>query len=156
SVRATGKDGRDLVFAGAQGLVVSAAREAYRLGAPLPGSAAGWVEAADVMNSGNFDLVTPGALWVAEKDGYPQTPLAAGEGVLPVDYDNDGDLDLYVAGPKGDHLLRNNLDGTWTDVTASALPAGVASHAVAAADFDRDGDPDLVLVAAGGGLVLLD
>ena len=156
SLRATGRDGRDLVFAGAQGLVVSSAREAYRAGAPLPGSSAGWVEAADVMNSGSLDLVTPGALWVAEKDSYRRIPIAAGERVLPVDYDNDGDLDLYVAGPKGDRLLRNNLDGTWIDVTASALPAGVASRAVVSADFDRDGDPDLVLAAAGGGLAFLD
>src|SRR5262249_41431372 len=103
-----------------------------------------------------FDLATPGALWTSEGQGYRKTAIAAGERVLPIDFDNDGDLDLYVSGARGDHLLRNNLDGTWTDVTASALPAAIASRAAAAADFDPDGDPDLVLAWSGGGLLLLD
>ena len=157
AVRAGGKEGRDLVFAGERGLLVATAREGFRPGTPVPGSAGRSVAVADIMNSGELDLVTPGALWVPGKEGYRKTEIAAGERVLPLDYDSDGDLDLYVSGgAKGDRLLRNNLDGTWTDVTASALPKGVASRWAAAADFDRDGDPDLVLVSAGGGLLLLD
>src|SRR5713101_6804915 len=65
-------------------------------------------------------------------------------------------VDSAGARAGSDRLLRNNMDGTWTDVTAAALPPGTASRAVAAADFDRDGDVDLVLVRASGGLVLLD
>src|SRR5262245_22364806 len=146
AVRSSGRDGRDLVFASDQGLLVAPAKDAYRPGAPLPGSASRTVEVADIANSGGFDLATPGLLWTAGKDGYRKTAIAAGEKVLPIDFDNDGDLDLYVSGPRGDHLLRNNLDGTWTDVTASALPGPIASRAAASADFDRDGDPDLVLL----------
>ncbi len=157
AVRAGGKEGRDLVFAGERGLVVASAREGFRLGPPVPGSAARNLAVADVLNSGDLDLVTPGALWVPGKEGYRKTAIAAGERVVPLDYDSDGDLDLYVSGgTKGDRLLRNNLDGTWTDVTSSALPPGVASRWAAVADFDRDGDPDLVLASAGGGLMLLD
>jgi len=156
AVRTAGKVGRDLAFAGEHGLLVAAARDGYRAGTPLPGSAARALEVADVTNSGNLDLVAPGALWVAGKEGFRKTPIASGERILPVDYDNDGDLDLYVSSKAGDRLLRNNLDGTWSDVTASALPAGVASRWAAAADFDRDGDPDLVLAGSGGGLLLLD
>ena len=156
AVRAAGKDGRDLVFAGETGLIVAAAREGYRASPPLPGSASRALEVADVTNSGELDLVTPSLLWAAEKDGYRKVPIAAGEHVLPIDYDSDGDLDLYVSSKGGDRLLRNNLDGTWTDVTAAALPPGIASTWAASADFDRDGDPDIVLVSAGGGLLLLD
>ncbi len=156
AVRAAGKEGRDLVFAGRKGLVLALARDGYRAGTPVAGSASRVVEVADVTNSGELDLVTPGALWARQKEGWRKTEIASGERVLPVDYDSDGDLDLYVSSGTGDRLLRNNLDGTWTDATKSALPAGVVSRFAAAADFDRDGDPDLVLVSGGGGLQLLD
>jgi tetratricopeptide (TPR) repeat protein len=155
AVRAGGKDGRDLVFAGQRGLLVAASRDGYRAGAPI-GAAARDLQVADTMNSGALDLVTPGALWIAGKEGYRKTELGNGERVLPLDYDSDGDLDLFLSGKAGDRLLRNNLDGTWTDVTAAALPKGISSRFAVAADFDRDGDPDLVLVSNGGGLVLLD
>ncbi len=156
AVRAAGKDGRGLVFAGHRGLVLAAASSGYRAEAPLPGSASRDVVVADVTNSGELDLVTPGGLWVRDKEVWRKTEIAAGECVLPLDYDNDGDLDLYVSSRSGDRLLRNNLDGTWTEVTAAALPAGMTSLGAATADIDRDGDPDLVLVSGGGGLLLLD
>src|SRR6266540_2347197 len=156
AVRAAGKDGRDLVFEGQRGLVPASARDGYRAGTPVPASASRAVEVADVTNSGELDIVTPGALWVRGKEGWRKTEIASGDRVLPLDYDSDGALDRSVSSGAGDRLLRNNLDGTWTDVTASALPAGVASRWAAAADFDRDRDPDLVLASSGGGLLLLD
>jgi hypothetical protein len=68
-----------------------------------------------------------------------------GLGAAVGDFDNDGDLDLYVStfGPKV--LYRNNGDGTFTDVTTAA---GVADGdklgaGVAFLDADRDGDLDL-------------
>ena len=157
AVRPAGKDGRDLALAGASGIVFARAGEGFRAGPPVPGSArTASLEVADVENSGELGLVVPGALFTPGTGGWRKTPLPEGLRVLPVDYDSDGDLDLYVSSRAGDRLLRNNLDGTWTDVTASALPATTASRAAAAADFDRDGDPDLVLVRAAGGLALLD
>jgi enediyne biosynthesis protein E4 len=65
------------------------------------------------------------------------------------DYDNDGDLDLYVTAFGPNALYRNNGDGTFTDVTA---PAGVGggtnewSTSTGFLDFDRDGDLDLYVV----------
>ncbi len=66
------------------------------------------------------------------------------------DYDNDGDLDLYVGNettqsvPIYSQLYRNNSDGTFTDV---AKGAGVLnnrfSKAVIWGDYDSDGWPDL-------------
>ncbi len=158
AVRVTGKEGRDLAFAGEGGLRVAAAGAAgYRLGTAIPGSASTDVAVADVTNSGQLDLVTPGALWVRDGDAYNKTPIAPGDRVVPFDVDADGDLDLYVSSKSGDRLLRNNLDGTWTDVTsASGLPAGVASRFAVAADFDRDGDVDLLLARPEGGFVLYD
>src|ERR1017187_429646 len=71
------------------------------------------------------------------------------------DFDLDGDLDVYLFGAgKPDQLLRNNLDGTFTDVTAKTSDAKFASKKVVVSDVDRDGDPDLVTIDAKGDLVL--
>ena len=159
AVRVFGNDARDVAFAGESGLIIAtAAARAYRPAGPLPGSAASGLEVADVTNSGRLDLLTPGALWIAgESGGHRRTPLPAGEAATPLDFDSDGDLDIFVAAQSGDHLMRNNLDGTWADVTSSTgLPAGLASQAAAVDDFDGDGDADLVLAGARGGLLLVD
>jgi hypothetical protein len=71
------------------------------------------------------------------------------------DYDLDGDLDVYLNGGTGpDKLLRNNLDGTFTDVTARTGDAARHSKKAVASDVDRDGDLDLVAIDAKGDLVL--
>ncbi len=71
------------------------------------------------------------------------------------DYDLDGDLDVYLyGGSKPDQLLRNNLDGTFSDVTAKTGDATFHSKKVVVFDVDRDGDPDLVTIDAKGDLVL--
>ncbi|MCM3877540.1 MAG: FG-GAP-like repeat-containing protein, partial [Thermoanaerobaculia bacterium] len=71
------------------------------------------------------------------------------------DFDLDGDLDVYLfGGNRPDQLLRNNLDGTFTDVTAKAGDAKFASKKAVVSDVDRDGDPDLVAIDARGDLVL--
>ncbi len=75
--------------------------------------------------------------------------------VVFFDYDLDGDLDVYlVGGNKPDQLLRNNLDGTFTDVTAKTGDAAFRSRKAVASDVDRDGDLDLVAIDAKGDLVL--
>jgi tetratricopeptide (TPR) repeat protein len=71
------------------------------------------------------------------------------------DYDLDGDLDVYLhGGTKQDQLLRNNLDGTFTDVTARTGDAAFQSRKAVASDVDRDGDLDLVAIDAKGELVV--
>jgi len=71
------------------------------------------------------------------------------------DFDLDGDLDVYLFGAAvPDQLLRNNLDGTFTDVTPKTGDARFTSKKAVVSDVDRDGDPDLVTIDAKGDLVL--
>jgi hypothetical protein len=68
-------------------------------------------------------------------------------GAAAGDYDNDGRVDLFVAGVRHNQLLRNRGDGTFEDVTERAR---IASGEWAAAggwfDYDNDGRLDLLVV----------
>jgi len=63
------------------------------------------------------------------------------------DYDNDGNVDLFVAGVNRNILYRNLGNGKFEDVTAKA---GIKNHGWAVAggwfDFDNDGWLDLFVV----------
>jgi enediyne biosynthesis protein E4 len=68
-------------------------------------------------------------------------------GAAAGDFDNDGHVDLFVAGVRRNQLLRNAGDGHFEDVTEKA---GIASGEWAAAggwfDYDNDGRLDLLVV----------
>ena len=126
---------------------------------------------ADYNNDGHVDALVLRGAWLAEGGKHPNSLLRNnGDGTFtdvtfdaglgrvhyPTqtaawgDYDNDGDLDLYVGNewssalPAPSQLFRNNGDGTFTDVAAAA---GVTNDAVAKAviwgDYDGDRWPDL-------------
>jgi hypothetical protein len=69
---------------------------------------------------------------------------------VQADYDNDGWLDVFVMRggwefPMRNSLLRNNRDGTFSDVTLESglLSVDHPTHSAAWADYDNDGWVDL-------------
>ena len=79
-------------------------------------------------------------------------PNGKGMGVIWCDYDNDSNLDLFVANDKlADWLYRNNADGTFTDVGLSSGVAlsemGIAYSGMAPifGDINNDGWFDLII-----------
>lgn len=89
-------------------------------------------------NEGNFRFTD-----VTKEAGINETGLTLG--VAWGDYDNDNDLDIYVANDFGrDALLRNNGDGTFSDVSkeANAFDPGYGMSSTWA-DIDNDGDLDI-------------
>ena len=71
-----------------------------------------------------------------------------GQGACAGDYDNDGQVDLFVSYYGQNHLYRNRGQGTFEDVTAKA---GLLSKRLrwntgcAFLDYDRDGKLDLLV-----------
>ncbi len=71
--------------------------------------------------------------------------VGLGNGVAAADFDNDGDIDLFVTNYGDDILYRNQGDGTFADVTKSAGVGGGRLWSMGAAfgDYDMDGWLDL-------------
>ena len=69
-------------------------------------------------------------------------------GVAAADYDNDGDVDLFVAGLNQNTLFRNDGKGHFDDVTTqdAGLESKVWSVAGGWFDYDNDGWLDLFVV----------
>ena len=90
------------------------------------------------------------------KPEFTATPLKSrgGPGVALIDYDGDGDLDIYVTnGPgRANSLYQNRLVETGTlSFVDVAVAAGVDatsqdSTGVCFGDVDNDGDPDLLVL----------
>ena len=114
-----------------------------------------WAEGA--LSQGNLDY-----LWknngdgtfsdVSEEAGVRGLPEQCGRGVAWADYDEDGDLDLYVTNYRLDFnfFWRNNGDGTFENISGSNGTAGELigssyGHSIGASwsDVDLDGDWDL-------------
>jgi hypothetical protein len=84
-----------------------------------------------------------------------------GEGACFIDYNNDGFQDIYLVNGSSrkseaaglrphDYLLRNNGNGTFTDVTREAHIGGGGWHSgCAVGDYNNDGYPDIYITSFG-------
>lgn len=147
-------------------------------GALKSGGAGGISVAGDYDNDGKPDLLVKAGepvLYHNDGDGkFSDVTLAAGipkyshlsVSMAFVDFDHDGDLDVFIAGylfgpsvhdtealpaaRKGapNLLLRNDGNGKFTEVTASAKVGGAENHieAVVPTDYDNRRDVDLLVV----------
>jgi len=108
-------------------------------GSPLPGTVPPTIPTNGLYrNLGNFRFEDVSRLANAADEGF-------GLGVGVGDYNNDGFLDLYINNFGPNVLLRNNGDGTFTDVTrhAGVINGEKVGAGVAFLDIDKDGDLDL-------------
>ena len=93
--------------------------------------------------SGSFVLTNPASIGIRHQ---------AQDGITTADADNDGDLDLLLAGSDGQgHLYFNDGDGTFTHARSFS---GIDGYMGGFADLDNDGDLDLYF--AGGPKVYLN
>lgn len=87
--------------------------------------------------NGSFTRITTGAIATDDTNS---------EGAAWADYDNDGNLDLFVAVGLGgnDLLYRNNGDGSFTKIASGpVVQSGGNSRGCAWGDYDNDGHVDL-------------
>ncbi len=124
----------------------------------------GCTDVGDYDNDGDEDILITGSSSsgnisrIYRNDGnYTYTDIEAGlTGVWSSDaawgdYDNDGDLDLVIAGDTGSAYIAKiyrNDNGTFTDINAGLI--GVESCSVDWGDYDCDGDLDLALTGYTG------
>ena len=147
------------------------------------------VDCGDYNGDGWFDLIVAnsekvtlykneeGLLFVdTTVDSGLRQPTLPFVGFSPIflDYDNDGDLDLFCANghpqdvietlrdhetyAQRDQIFQNRGDGTYRDISGTAgdyFTKALVGRAAATADYDNDGDTDIVIMNSNQRAVLL-
>jgi len=124
----------------------------------------------DINNDGHLDAfvchdVAPNVYYLNDgngnlsfnQGGLGDYPSGGHYGSIWIDYDNDRDMDLFIAKCGGetarrtDQLHRNNGDGTFTEVGSATNTADpMQTWSSSWADYDNDGDMDLFVGASSG------
>ncbi|MDA0973961.1 MAG: FG-GAP-like repeat-containing protein [Bacteroidetes bacterium] len=123
----------------------------------------------DINNDGILDAfvchdVAPNVYFISDGEGnmtfnqggIGDTPDGGNYGSVWIDYDNDHDIDMFIAKCRGgnspaniNQMHRNNGDGTFTEVAEELnLADNVQTWSSAWADFDNDGDMDVLIGAS--------
>lgn len=120
---------------------------------------------ADINNDGHLDAfvchdVDANVYYINDGSGnlsYGQGDLGlvrGNYGSVWIDYDNDRDIDMFIAKCGGgpiNQLFTNNGDGTYTDTApAQGLDDDIQTWSSAWGDFDNDGDMDVYIGASSG------
>lgn len=96
------------------------------------------------LGNGNFHRVTPN----------PITFPGSSKGNSWGDYDNDGNIDLFITGdsPRGSFLYKNNGSGTFTKITSGVIGDSLSNSGWACAwgDYNKDGYLDLIITYPDG------
>jgi PKD repeat protein len=138
------------------------------------GSSTAAVSWVDYDNDGDWDLhitevsagsakTLPNRMYLFENEGDNTfVDATAAAGMTPptmsefwdaafVDWDSDGDVDMYLAGNGPDVFYENNGDGTFTDIAAEVgIDITDTTWGIVWGDYDNDGDMDAYVVRKQG------
>ena len=133
-------------FLPAERIIGGAGAGDYDRDGDLDISVVGWHDGSTYLfrNDGDFsftNVTTPAGAYAPRQPSNPTYQL----GVVHVDIDNDGWQDIFSAVDfSANYLLRNNQDGTFTEITSQANIGHTGNDmGIAVADVDNDFDLDL-------------
>lgn len=162
----------DLLYGGGSGVSFMIANEDGTAYTQLAGPEYVFSQRAnfvDINNDGHLDAfvchdVQPNVYYLNDGEGnltfyqggLGDTPNGGNYGSIWIDYDSDGDVDLFIAKCRGgnsvastNQMHRNNGDGTFTEVGAQlGLADDVQTWSAAWGDFDNDGNKDVIVGAS--------
>jgi len=167
-----GNGQRDLIYGGGSGVTVMFASEdgtSFRDSSYAQYVFCQRTNMVDINNDGRLDAfvchdVAPNVYlinngngqFIWNQGGLGDTQGGGNYGSIWTDFDNDGDMDMFIAKCRGgnpvvstNQLHRNNGDGTYTEVAALYnLADPVQTWSAAWGDFDNDGDMDALVGAS--------